>query len=611
MSKTSKPKAKGNLKKIGRMRRMSKTTGMNKTKVTSESGKARKAKNTKKARYNNKNSPLVLVTNHAGSFCLNAKGQPTSRYHGLFFWLGDHMYRTVALFDHHESGSMHTDGFRATQTFPSLVASWCFAREIPVFFYDLDNESSFDIVLDCKENYDNRFWGRTYSVEQIGEGVLVKYVKRDDVREPSGREYEFWLVFLGASDLVRADKWELQEYPDDFARQSPPGQRWVYRLGRVTAKNIVVACAHDRDVALKDARDARAQKGALTRHTPVLHQQQELLEAYHFAAQSLLSLRAGGGLFAGLPWFHQRWLRDEIISARALLLLGDKRLTKDIVLYWLAQMDDDGRFPGTLSSTIADGAWVFVRARELYEWGLLSRQDVGLVKQKLELFARALDDLALNRAGETWMDAVYQGDARAGARIEVNALMLAALAFARKLDIDVEIEEYEARAREVFWNGRYLQDGEEDDMIRPNLFIAAYVYPGLLSKQQWMKCFDAVLPRLWLKWGGLSSIDTAHTLFREEHTGEDPASYHRGDSWFWVNNLAAIVLYRTSPKKYQHYINAILEASKTEILELGARGHHAELSSASKLSAQGCFAQAWSAALFVELVRELGLVLKQ
>jgi glycogen debranching enzyme len=150
-----------------------------------------------------------------------------------------------------------------------------------------------------------------------------------------------------------------------------------------------------------------------------------------------------------------------------------------------------------------------------------------------------------------------------------------------------------------------LADGLDDWTVRPNIFIAAYVYPELLSKTEWTLCFKNALPKLWLSWGGLASIDKNNPLFTPRYTGETRQSYHRGDSWFWINNLAALVMSRTNKAKFKRYIDAIAKASAKEILTSGAVGHHAEVSSASRLESQGCMAQAWSDAMFIELVEEL------
>ena len=110
---------------------------------------------------------------------------------------------------------------------------------------------------------------------------------------------------------------------------------------------------------------------------------------------------------------------------------------------------------------------------------------------------------------------------------------------------------------------------------------------------------------LWLEWGGVSTIDKKNPEFHSISTGENPASYHCGDSWYWINNLAAICVNRLDKRLFRDYINKIINASTHEIIYLGIIGHHAELSSAKKQTAEGCLAQAWSAAMYIELVDEL------
>jgi len=132
--------------------------------------------------------------------------------------------------------------------------------------------------------------------------------------------------------------------------------------------------------------------------------------------------------------------------------------------------------------------------------------------------------------------------------------------------------------------------------------LAAYIYPELLSKEEWTVCFRNALAVLWNDWGGLATIDKNSPLYCNEYSGEEPKSYHNGDSWFWLNNLAALVMFKINEKAFKSYITKILKASVNEILWSGAIGHHAELSSSKELKSEGCLAQAWSAAMFVELV---------
>jgi len=213
--------------------------------------------------------------------------------------------------------------------------------------------------------------------------------------------------------------------------------------------------------------------------------------------------------------------------------------------------------------------------------------------------------LVLNKSKETWMDSI----SREGARIEVQALYLVMCDTLYKLTGDKFYLQMEVALKKhilsKFWNGKILSDGVDDNTIRPNIFIAAYIFQDLLQNNDWETCIDNSLSWLWLPYGGLSTIDTRSQSFKPFHTGEIPDSYHNGDSWFWINNIAALVMFRINKEKYKDKISKIIEASTNEILWKGALGHHAELTSARELRAEGCLAQAWSAAMFVELISEV------
>jgi glycogen debranching enzyme len=198
---------------------------------------------------------------------------------------------------------------------------------------------------------------------------------------------------------------------------------------------------------------------------------------------------------------------------------------------------------------------------------------------------------------------------RSGANIEIQALRLSIYEFAyrlfRKLKYKNLLQKHKKEVLAKFYKNKILLDNLDDQKIRPNVFIAAYVYPELLKKKQWSNCFEIILPKLWLDWGGLSTLDITDQGFVDRYTGQNPSSYHCGDSWFWINNLAAKVLHRTNRLKFNIQINKILQASTQEILWQGIVGHHAELSSASEFKSEGCWSQAWSAALYLELVKQI------
>jgi glycogen debranching enzyme len=94
-------------------------------------------------------------------------------------------------------------------------------------------------------------------------------------------------------------------------------------------------------------------------------------------------------------------------------------------------------------------------------------------------------------------------------------------------------------------------------------------------------------------------------LYKSIHTGEDNRSYHRGDSWFWVNNIAAICMHRLDKERFKNHYQSIINASTNDILWKGAAGASSEISSASSQDSNGCLVQAWSLATYIELIQEI------
>ncbi|MCK5085755.1 hypothetical protein KAK05_03525, partial [Candidatus Parcubacteria bacterium] len=218
---------------------------------------------------------------------------------------------------------------------------------------------------------------------------------------------------------------------------------------------------------------------------------------------------------------------------------------------------------------------------------------------------RTRDELAVSYKNETWMDSLEREphciEVQAGRYNIYNLLHK----FTGNDQYKIIKEDLKNTIIEKFYQNDMLKDCVNDDMIRPNIFITAYLMPELLDMRSWEKCFDKILPKLYLDWGGLSSVDITSDRFISEDTGENSASYHNGNSWYWINNLTALVLYKNNAHKYSTYINSIMEASTKEILYKGISGHHSEISSANKQTSAGCEAQLWSSALYLEIFDEI------
>ncbi|MFP4523116.1 MAG: amylo-alpha-1,6-glucosidase [Candidatus Woesearchaeota archaeon] len=361
------------------------------------------------------------------------------------------------------------------------------------------------------------------------------------------------------------------------------------------------------------------------------------------------------GLFAGLPWFFHFWSRDELLSLSGLFSLVEKN--KSLALHQTDSVDAQrlatigeilhryihsispkgelpSRFPkttlehadslGILGKQVTryisllediDSLFVVLSAQELVFWFSQLHNALEHAKKSLQ----KENALFENKSCETWMDTQFMDDGRAGFRIEIQAgyvaLYEAILLLAKKINsplyssLRVEHDALIQTIRTSFLRfdldakmiDGFFANGDVDQTLRPNVFIAFYLAPKLCSTNEWKKIFQAHVKKLWQPWGGLSTLSSKHFLFEPSYSGENNKSYHRGDSWYFVNALAAQSLYRVDSEEFAVFISKLLNAHAKDILELGFAGSASELSGALYQTGQGSLAQTWSVATFIEL----------
>jgi len=577
-----------------------------------------------------------LITNKKGGYFCLANGNK-SRYDGLFFF-DEKMYKIIEslhIVGSAKAGKIINQFYEIKRECNSATETFFMPHYYDSLVYNITDTSTIEIIFDAKESYDQRQWGRFYSIWQEGDKIIAKFVKKTDSREDSSdgkEEYSLFLVLKFEGMFKKVEEWEKISYEFDKNRNSMPYERYAFSALTLKTDKVVFSFSKNKEKAKKEADYVFRNIESLRKKQKEYYDnllklrkniKNDIMMAYSCTISSLDSLIVDNkGIFAGLPWFFQFWTRDEAISLKSLMLCENFSLAKNILFRHLKSVLHDGKLPTKLDSLLrsADSAgWISKRAEDLIY--ILKNKKIlekhftrNEIKKIEERIGHSLDfmikyhtreNLVFNNANETWMDSLQ----RDGFRIEIQAMQLSMYRLMYELTNNRIYRELEySLKKEVmdkFWNKKYFADGLNDFIIRPNIFIAAYIYPELLTKKEWITCFDNALKSLWNNWGGVSTIDKNNPLFRPEHTGENNESYHNGDSWFWINNLAAIVLYRLNKKRYKKYINKILEASTKEILWQGAIGHHAELSSSKELRSEGCLAQAWSAAMYIELINEI------
>lgn len=367
------------------------------------------------------------------------------------------------------------------------------------------------------------------------------------------------------------------------------------------------------------------------------------------------------GLWAGLPWFFQYWSRDELISLKALMLEDKRDYSKDILMRHISSIMSNGRIPNIYTANGPSGlgsadaiGWLFKRIKDVFILNereafenfenYFTLHEIKYIRDKLQYSILQIinmqyrEGLIYNSPLETWMDTRTDDDQREGYRIEIQCLFLCMLNLMNLLNkllsnkiikrnnkltsvvnSDMDYRNFEKElarnVREKFFVNNYLNDGWKSsnaDVSRPNIFLAYYAYPELLHNEEWEKVFDNAISRLWIEWeinkkdaGGFSTIDKENALYQSNYTGQNNKSYHRGDSWFFLNNIAALCMYNLDKNKYFSYVKKILNASTEDMLFKGFIGYSSELTSSSILKPGGCFCQTWSIATYIELIHEM------
>lgn len=533
---------------------------------------------------------------------------PRTRYEGFFIAHGDTFIKTLSRIVKRgvaDRLEFYHDENAAARRYGAKAELYSVVPDEPVLVYEASGKDTLLVRLDMRDQFHIPQWGRDYVIGERGDVVVVRY-SDDRVTEP------VYLAILHDGVFRSLGSWVPLEYGRDRQRNSEPALLYEYELGEFSAKRLVFAFAANEAQAV-----ARAEKYSGFTRFDLLKRERAKIEragkdvghaekeiARCGAQDALDALFIENRMLAGMPWFTKAWVRDELISLPAL----SKERASAVIAKYIRGDWGGGRLPVIFGghNCCSDGLGLLSWAI-LFGGIKLDDEDKQALAFKL---MRAIDELeeTENEYGfipsherESWMDSL----GRTGYPVETQALYSKILQLGELL---TESDYYEKKRATLLKNVHthyfidgYLHDRLYDETMRPNVFLAALFAPELLTKAEWESCFDRVLPALWLEWGGLASVEPEHECFRDVSAGEHDTSYHNGDSWFFVNNIAALVLHNINAAKYAEYIDAILDASTTEILWHNYAGYPGEISSARALESWGCGLQGFSAAAYVYL----------
>ncbi|MBI2656498.1 hypothetical protein HYX03_02060, partial [Candidatus Woesearchaeota archaeon] len=288
-----------------------------------------------------------LLANKRGSYCcfFNA---PASRYQGLFYYDEKSMnmfkfIENIEIIDHGDVAQLKNGFYFAERRRDDVIESFLMPKGFNSLIYEISPKNEIDLILDCKDSYDNREWGRNYEIFEEKDCIIVKFAKKTDKREDKSDGMEEFALYLAVKgdekEYLKNDRWVERRYSYDEERNSPPFTRHVYNALRLKGSKFVFSMSKNRNDAIKECEhvfnniDGLKNKEKeyffdMLKNEPIKKLitdekiNKEIKIAYINALNSLNNLVVDGknnyGVVAGLPWFFQFWARDSLVSLKAL-----------------------------------------------------------------------------------------------------------------------------------------------------------------------------------------------------------------------------------------------------------------------------------------------------
>ncbi len=367
------------------------------------------------------------------------------------------------------------------------------------------------------------------------------------------------------------------------------------------------------------------------------------------ADQFIVARGEGKTIIAGYPWFSD-WGRDTMIALNGLTLATNRAEVAKSILLEFSQHISKGMIPNRFPdagdeaeyNTVDATLWYFEAVRAFAE----KTGDYEFIEQNLygklveiivwhlkgTRFNIHVDTDGLLYAGEeglqlTWMDAKYNDEVftpRIGKPVEIQALWYNALCvmgnFAERFGDEDGAAQYRSTAEiakenfnKVFWNEEQeclfdvVKNGDKDASVRPNQIFAVSLPNTMLSIGKARKIVEKVETELLTPFG-LRSLSPNDEKYRPIYVGspyERDSAYHQGTVWGWLIGGFVDAYRKVHPNghKTDARIEEILESFKSHLTEAGI-GQISEIFDGNEPhKARGCFAQAWSVAEVLRVLR--------
>ncbi len=581
----------------------------------------------------NSGNRFICVSNGIGGFFLESDNFAT-RFQGLYFNLDGKLFKIledIEIENTRPIGLLNVFGNIGGRLYKEVNEGFKFITSENAFIYCLSVRKKQTLFLDPRRIFEYPEFGRHFEIiSKNTQSIILKYDYTQNANS--------YTLFIGIKaitgdflgDIEIFDEWVRREYLYDWHRRSFPDTLYTCKKIAFVSKGFLITAEKNLNQLIKNM---EVDKDASFVQTLTLKPINVSVDdiSYSFLEQEIkesisrLKVMVGGipFFYAGLPWFTQFWLRDEAISLDVLLKVLSKKELCDFLKWRLDFVERNTFLPNYFNLDLTfseapsyDGTLIFF-LKILETFGSRNKIDGNLKELALEIFFKWLKkfidgnlkgnilSLSSVSAYSQWMDSLKE---RNGSLIEIEALILALLKQAGRLSKNPKwfkmLRVRQEHILKTFWNGLVLADrANYFTEIRPNIFLAYYFFPDLLSKVDWQRVIDKTLENLWLDWGGLASVARSSLSYQSCHTGENPLSYHNGDSWFFLNAITAFCL--LDFKKYIAKALTIYKKLVSDFFWFNGLAFSSELSDAGTFNPNGSPIQLWSASMLLKLASKI------
>lgn len=516
------------------------------------------------------------------------------------------------------------------------------------FVYKTNSHLPIQVHLDVRYFDDFSKFGKEYSIYEENGIIYIDFVKKD---ENSNIAYtEFIAISTPNVVYTKIERFFEQYHKYDDERKTG-SREFIFEALRIDSggidKQILVAYANSKEELAEQLKVMQQ----LDKASSLLNEELKPLtstttsSSVPMSVQTQLGYRVGvrkifdfmhlsqlqeqSKLIAGLPWFFQEWRRDELLSLRAFLEIGESEFVKKKLIEICNSVDENGelkRLEIENSLKSPDSSLLLAKRIEdfIFYEDKQGRYHIHYEDGTIELFHNTLTsifnailnnnwdstkELVKVEQGDWWRDTLDWVQYPLGMQVAMLNTISALAILSRLIGNTIKCEEYldfeqyfKEHIKKVYLKKNHLYDEPESEIVTGDVFLAYYNYPDLCKREEWVSIFKTTLKHTYLTWGGISSLSKYDSRFKDTYSGSDDVSYHQGDSWYFMNSLAALVLNHCDADEFKDEINTIIQTTTKQLLFQGTLGHIAEVSSANTSQSRGCSVQLWSLALYLELL---------